>query len=124
METANPSSASNRSSPVSATNVPSGMPSHIPSHIVGVGASAGGLEALEHFFANMPAQNGMAFVVVQHLSPDFKSLMDQLLGRHTQMAIRRVEDGMPVEADTIYLIPPRSDIVITNRTLNLTFDSL
>jgi hypothetical protein len=80
-----------------------------PSHIVGLGASAGGLEALELFFANMPAQNGMAFVVAQHLSPDFKSLMDQLLGRHTRMAIRRVEDGMPMEADTIYLIQPRAE---------------
>ena len=61
----------------------------------------------------------MAFVVAQHLSPDFKSLMDQLLGRHTRMLIRRVEDGMPVEADTIYLIPPRADIVITNGALRL-----
>ena len=90
-----------------------------PSHIVGLGASAGGLEALEHFFANMPAQNGMAFVVAQHLSPDFKSLMDQLLGRHTRMVIRRVENGMPVEADTIYLIPPRADIAIANGALRL-----
>ena len=94
-------------------------PERPPSHVVGLGASAGGLEALEQFFANMPAQNGMAFVVVQHLSPDYKSLMDQLLARHTQMAIFRVEDGMPVEADAIYLIPPRKDIVIANRMLRL-----
>lgn len=119
MEISNRPSPDDHSSSTPAADVPPGTLSSTPSHVVGVGASAGGLEALEHFFANMPAQNGMAFVVVQHLSPDFKSLMDQLLGRHTQMAIRRVEDGMPVEADTIYLIPPRSDIVITNRTLKL-----
>ena len=53
--------------------------------VVGIGASAGGLAALESFFAAMPSDSGMAFVVVQHLSPDFKSLMDELLSRHTKM---------------------------------------
>ena len=52
-------------------------------HVVGIGASAGGLEALERLFEQMPTQTGMAFVVVQHLSPDFKSLMDELLARKT-----------------------------------------
>ena len=54
-----------------------------PSHVVGIGASAGGLEALERFFRAMPVDSGMAFVVIQHLSPDFKSLMDELLERFT-----------------------------------------
>src|SRR5687768_11971531 len=75
-----------------------------PTYIVGVGASAGGLEALEKFFANMPRYTGMAFVVVQHLSPDFKSLMNELLARRTDIEIDRVEDGMLVEPDRIYLI--------------------
>ena len=70
-----------------------------PTHVVGIGASAGGLEALERFFDNVPKDTGMAFVVVQHLSPDFKSLMDELLARHTELPIHLVEDGMPVEAE-------------------------
>lgn len=91
-----------------------------PTHIVGIGASAGGLEALEQFFNAMPAENGMAFVVVQHLSPDFKSLMDELLSHRTDMAIHRVEDGMQVEANAIYLIPPKKEMIISGGKLLLT----
>jgi len=76
-------------------------------HVVSLGASAGGLNALEQFFAAMPADSGMAFVVIQHLSPDFKSLMDDLLARHTAMTIRQATDGTKLEPDTIYLAPPR-----------------
>src|SRR5688572_25557596 len=65
--------------------------SRSPSYVVGVGASAGGLDALERFFAKVPVDSGMAFVVVQHLSPDFKSLMDELLARHTKLPIQLVE---------------------------------
>lgn len=88
--------------------------------IVGVGASAGGLEALEAFFENLPARTGMAFVVVQHLSPDFKSMMDELLARHTSIPIHRVSDGMEVEPDAIYLIPPKKEMAITGGRLHLT----
>lgn len=76
-------------------------------HIVALGASAGGLNALEQFFDAMPSDSGMAFVVIQHLSPDFKSLMDDLLRRHTSMAIKQAADGILLEPDTIYLAPPR-----------------
>src|SRR5687767_5346648 len=65
-----------------------------PSYIVGIGASAGGLEALTAFFDRMPPQTDLAFVVVQHLSPDFKSMLDELLARHTQMAIHWAADQM------------------------------
>ncbi len=58
--------------------------------MVGIGASAGGLEALEQFFANMPNNSGLAFVVVQHLSPHYKSMMVELLGKHTTMNIKKV----------------------------------
>ena len=88
--------------------------------IVGIGASAGGLEALERLFRTLPDRTGMAFVVVQHLSPDFKSLMDELLARHTGMAIHRVEDGMPVEPDSVYLIPPRKEMIVADGRLLLT----
>lgn len=90
------------------------------SHVVGIGASAGGLDAIERLFDNMPADSGMAFVVVQHLSPDFKSLMDELLARHTSMKIHRVEDGMLVEANGIYLIPPKKNMVLSQGRLLLT----
>ena len=89
-------------------------------HIVGIGASAGGLEALEKLFSEMPVDSGMAFVVVQHLSPDFKSLMDELLARHTSMPIHRVKNGMPVEPNGIYLIPSKKNMVISGRRLLLT----
>lgn len=91
-----------------------------PFYVVGVGASAGGLEALESFFQHMPADAGMAFVVVQHLSPDFKSLMDELLSRRTEIAIHRVEDGMAVEPNAIYLIPPKKEMIISGGRLLLT----
>ena len=68
-----------------------------PSHVVGIGASAGGLDALERFFENLPPDTGMAYVLVQHLSPDFKSLIDELLARHTELPICPVENGMAVE---------------------------
>ncbi len=89
-------------------------------YVVGVGASAGGLEALEKMFRAMPENTGMAFVIVQHLSPDFKSLMHELLARHTSMPIHRVEDGMPVQPNSLYLIPPKQEMVIANGKLLLT----
>ncbi len=87
--------------------------------VVGIGASAGGLEALESFFQNLPNDSGMAFVVVQHLSPDFKSLMDELLARHTQLPICLVEDGMAIEANHVYLIPPKKEMIISGGRLLL-----
>ena len=64
----------------------------VPTFLVGLGASAGGLDAIERFFDATPADSGLAFVVVQHLSPDFKSMMNELLARHTAMKIHLVED--------------------------------
>src|SRR3569623_915907 len=90
-----------------------------PRFVVGIGASAGGLNALERFFDTLPRDTGMAFVVVQHLSPDFKSLMDELLARHTDMPIHPVEDGMRVEADNVYLIPPKKEMIISDGRLLL-----
>jgi chemotaxis methyl-accepting protein methylase/signal transduction histidine kinase/chemotaxis response regulator CheB len=90
-----------------------------PSFVVAIGASAGGLAALEQFFDHMPSDSGMAFVVIQHLSPDFKSLMDDLLARHTKMAIHRVTTGITLEADAIYLIPPKSHMTVHDGKLYL-----
>lgn len=87
--------------------------------VVGVGASAGGLEALRDFFKAMPLRSGLAFVVIQHLSPDYKSLMDELLARETKIAIRVAENGMALEPDTIFLLPPRKNISIFHNKLYL-----
>jgi two-component system, chemotaxis family, CheB/CheR fusion protein len=87
--------------------------------VVGVGASAGGLDALEQLFGAMPEHTGMAFVVVQHLSPDFKSVMDELLTRRTRIPVLLVEDDMHVEPDRIYLIPPRKEMIISRGRLLL-----
>lgn len=91
-----------------------------PTFVVGIGASAGGLKPIEQFFDNMPENSGMAFVIVQHLSPDFKSLMDELLARHTNMAIHKVVDGVVVEPNSIYLIPPKKSMAIEDGKLLLT----
>src|SRR5690606_9153204 len=88
-------------------------------YVVGIGASAGGLEALEEFFAHMPSNTGFAFVVVQHLSPDFKSLMDELLARRTSMAVHRVEHGVRIEPDAIYVIPPKQELRLADGRLLL-----
>ncbi|MGB7328884.1 MAG: chemotaxis protein CheB, partial [Rubripirellula sp.] len=98
----------------------SGLATVPPNHVVGIGASAGGLESLEKLFRNLPTDTGMAFVVLQHLSPDFKSMMLELLGRDTTMTIHRAEDGMPVEADSIYLLPPKKEMIIVDGRLRLT----
>lgn len=87
--------------------------------IVALGASAGGLEALQDFFKAMPVNNGLAFVVIQHLSPDYKSMMDELLARQTQMKIYIIEDGMKIEPNTVYLIPPRKNLSIFHDQLFL-----
>lgn len=88
--------------------------------IVGIGASAGGLKALELFFAGMPDTHPkMAFIVVQHLAPDHKSILTELIGRHTRMKVVEVEDGMLVRPDCAYIIPPNKDMAIINRTLQL-----
>ena len=95
------------------------MTSNQPTLVVGIGASAGGLKAIEEFFDHAPPDSGMAFVVVQHLSPDFKSLMNELLSSHTKMAIHRVTDGITIEPNSIYLIPPGKNMEVSNGTLLL-----
>jgi len=76
--------------------------------IVGIGASAGGLSAFEAFFSSIPVNTdlGMAFVLVQHLAPEHKSLLAQIIQRYTSMAVFEVKDGMIVQPNCIYVIPP------------------
>jgi two-component system CheB/CheR fusion protein len=89
--------------------------------IVGVGASAGGLGAFEDFFSAMPKDSdmGMAFVLVQHLSPDHKSMLSEIIKRYTRMEVYDVKDGMPAEINCVYIIPPNRDMVIMDGVLHL-----
>ncbi|MDP2343811.1 MAG: chemotaxis protein CheB [Deltaproteobacteria bacterium] len=89
--------------------------------IVGVGASAGGLAAFEAFFSAMPAgrETGMAFVLVQHLAPDHKSILSELIRRYTSMEVFEVEDGMKVRPDCAYIIPPNRDMAFLDGGLQL-----
>jgi two-component system, chemotaxis family, CheB/CheR fusion protein len=87
--------------------------------IVGIGASAGGLEALEAFLKGMPERCGMAFVVIQHLDPTHKGAMVELLQRATRMPVLQVKDGMKVEPDRVYVIPPNKNLSILQRVLHL-----
>jgi len=83
-----------------------------PSYIVGIGASAGGLEAIEALVRNLPPDTGMGFVIVQHLSPDYKSLMVEILSKKTSIPVHLAKDGLAVAANAIYLIPPKMDMKI------------
>ena len=89
--------------------------------VVGIGASAGGLAAFEAFFSAMPANAdpGMAFVLVQHLAPDHKSILSDLIRRYTRMQVFQVEDGMVVQPNCAYIIPPNCDMAFLNGALQL-----
>jgi two-component system, chemotaxis family, CheB/CheR fusion protein len=89
--------------------------------VVGIGASAGGLAAFEAFFSGMPAETdpGMAFVLVQHLAPDHKSILTELIRRCTRMQVFEVEDGMAVLPNCTYIIPPNFDMSFMSGTLQL-----
>ena len=89
--------------------------------IVGIGASAGGLAAFEAFFSGLPTDTapGMAFVLVQHLAPDHKSLLTELIRHYTSMEVFEVEDGMAIRPNCAYIIPPNRDMAILNGTLQL-----
>ena len=89
--------------------------------IVGIGASAGGLAAFEKFFSAIPDNTnlGAAFVVIQHLDPHHKSMLTDLIGRYTQIPVYEVEDGMAVQPNCVYVIPPNRDLILEYGTLQL-----
>jgi two-component system CheB/CheR fusion protein len=93
------------------------VPTDFP--IVGIGASAGGLEAFEQFFRACPNTSGMAFVLVQHLDPNRASLLPEILQRATAMPVKEVDNQMPVMPNCVYVIPPNRDMVIFHRVLQL-----
>jgi two-component system, chemotaxis family, CheB/CheR fusion protein len=88
-------------------------------YIVGIGASAGGLEAFEAVFRNMPENPGMAFVLVPHLDPTHTSILPQLVQKCTKMHVLQVEDGSKVLPNTVYIVPPKKDLAILHGSLHL-----
>ena len=87
--------------------------------IVAIGASAGGLEAYRSFFSRMPADSGMAFVLVQHLAPDCHSMLAELVGRSTSMEVVQASDGDPILPDRVYVIPPDATLTIADGVLQV-----
>ncbi len=88
-------------------------------YLVGIGASAGGLEALSALIAALPTNLGISYVVLQHLSPTHRSMMAQLLGRETAMAVQEVENGIQPEPDTIYVAPASSNVKLKDGCFEL-----
>ena len=116
-----PETPGNAVEPQSATPSPADPPPSASFPIVGIGASAGGLAAFEAFFSGMPAETdpGMAFVLVQHLDPNHKSILTDLIRRYTRMQVFEVEDGMVVQPNCAYIIPPNRDMAFLNGSLQL-----
>ncbi|WP_162917444.1 chemotaxis protein CheB [Dongia deserti] len=90
-----------------------------PCPVVGLGASAGGLEAFQNFLMAAPPDAGLAYVLVQHLDPNHESMLAELLSRRTTMPVRQIADGMPIEPNHLYLIPPNASLVIDKGRLRL-----
>src|SRR5277367_183635 len=88
--------------------------------IAAIGASAGGLEALETFFKHTPADTGIAFAIVMHLAPDHESALAQLLARHTKMPVEQVRDRTQVVPNRLYIIPPNATLTIEESVLRVT----
>src|SRR5690606_3848212 len=87
--------------------------------VVGIGASAGGLEAMQKLLGAMPANSGMCFVIVQHLDPTQESRLAQVLSRHTTMPVVQIEDGQRVEPDRVFVIRPDATLTLEKGVLRL-----
>src|SRR5215469_6586806 len=85
--------------------------------IVAIGASAGGMEAFSELIQNLPPDTGMAFVLIQHLDPKHHSILTELLAKQTRMRGKEVADGMHLEPDHIFVIPPNATMSVADRTL-------
>ena len=88
-------------------------------YIVAIGASAGGLEAIHEFFDNMPSNRNLSFIIIQHLSPDYKSLLVELVSKHTNMKVFEAKHNVAVEPDCIYVIPNDKLLTIKGGRLQL-----
>jgi two-component system CheB/CheR fusion protein len=105
------------------TNVPQRkelVPSTLPFPVVGIGASAGGLQAVKSFFEHMPNDNGMAFVIIFHLSPDYPSQVDRIIQEVTKMPVRQVTETLSIEKNTVYVISPAHNLIMNDGYLSVT----
>jgi len=109
----------NKAAPVQSALVRTGESRAADFLIVGIGASAGGLDACRKFLAALPADSGIAFILVQHLDPDHESMMVDLLASHTTMTVSQAADGMPIERDHLYVIPPGAYLSVADDILHL-----
>jgi len=96
------------------------LPNKTDHYIVAIGASAGGLEAIHEFFDSMPDSPNISFIIIQHLSPDYKSLLVELVGRHTEMKVYEAEDHQEIQRKCVYVIPNTKLITIQKNELRLT----
>jgi two-component system CheB/CheR fusion protein len=116
-----PKKSSKKSQPKSSARLPKSKPEGenelFP--VVGIGASAGGLEAFTQLLNHLPRDTGMAFVLIQHLAPHQESLLTEILSRATQMPVNQVQDSMVVEPNRVYVIPPNKKMTISQGVLNL-----
>lgn len=87
--------------------------------VVGIGASAGGLEALTNLFKHLPSDTGMAYVVIQHLDPKHESILAELIGKVAKMPVAEVSDGVPISPDRVYIIPPGQNMAVLRGRLHL-----
>ncbi|WP_454866021.1 CheR family methyltransferase [Pseudomonas umsongensis] len=94
-------------------------PSNLAFPVVGIGASAGGLNAVKSFFEHMPNDNGMAFVVILHLAPDHESIADRIIQDVTQMPVRQVTETIPIEKNCVYVISPAHDLIMNDGYLSV-----
>ncbi|WP_169338562.1 chemotaxis protein CheB [Rheinheimera baltica] len=88
-------------------------------HFVGIGASAGGLEALRTFVANLPIDAGLTYIIAQHMSPDHPSMMVELLARETKVTIQSATSGLKPKPNNVYICPPNMDVTVSNGILKL-----
>ncbi len=117
---ARPPRAAAPATPATAATAPTpARPRHRPSFVVGIGGSAGGLDAYEQFFATMPPDTGMAFVVVTHLDPTHKTLLPELLQRTTAMPVREILDGTRLASNAVFIIPADRELIVENEVLRL-----
>ncbi len=105
-----------------ATGGGTGPPTPVPERtrlIVGIGASAGSMDAFKTFFSKMPADTGMAFVIIQHLDPDFESILPSIIANHTKMPVHAAADGVAAGPNTVHVIPPNAILTIRNGVIRL-----
>ncbi|MET0657161.1 MAG: chemotaxis protein CheB, partial [Steroidobacteraceae bacterium] len=98
---------------------PADVSQTLPFPVVGIGASAGGIEAMNQLLEAMPPDSGMALIIVQHLPPDHQSLLPEIFGRRTSMPVHQIEDGMQVEPNHVYAIRPGFTVTLEGATLRL-----